>query len=386
MVRSVQGQVSLSYNYDSEIEQAATGRCYCLKIKRTDGTIYGFTENTEDIAFDLGDGDGEITYQYVDTIGIKGDIQHRSGLAVDGETVAGILSDSNVTEDDVQAGLFDFAECVLFSVIFDDLDAGARIHRSGWLGEIKLSDGLYESELRGLRQALGQRIVELFTPGCRANLGDERCGVPLTPIEWPANTAVDAATAFSGCTLAAQAAGTYQPADLRNSTVFKPSVENGWWFVVTVSGTTAASEPTWNLGLGNTTTDSNGVVYQAIPAYVQSGTVLSVISRKAFETDIDAFYGTLSDVWRGGIVTWTSGANTGTTWEIARDLTDNSPASLLLYLPTGKPIQVGDTFSITMGCDKQLETCTLKFRNTFNFRGEPYVPGTDVQLTYPDGN
>ena len=36
------------------------------------------------------------------------------------------------------------------------------------------------------------------------------------------------------------------------------------------------------------------------------------------------------------------------------------------------------------GCDKRLDTCSDRFANVLNFRGEPYVPGADLLLSYPD--
>jgi uncharacterized phage protein (TIGR02218 family) len=41
-------------------------------------------------------------------------------------------------------------------------------------------------------------------------------------------------------------------------------------------------------------------------------------------------------------------------------------------------IQVGNSFQIVAGCDKTHQTCISKFNNIINFRGEPFVPGTDA--------
>jgi uncharacterized phage protein (TIGR02218 family) len=58
-----------------------------------------------------------------------------------------------------------------------------------------------------------------------------------------------------------------------------------------------------------------------------------------------------------------------------------SSKQVVLALPMGKSIQVGDGFKIIAGCDKTHETCQAKFNNILNFRGEPYVPGVDALLT-----
>jgi hypothetical protein len=36
------------------------------------------------------------------------------------------------------------------------------------------------------------------------------------------------------------------------------------------------------------------------------------------------------------------------------------------------------------GCDKRLATCIERLANVLNFRGEPYVPGSDALMSYPD--
>ncbi len=45
-----------------------------------------------------------------------------------------------------------------------------------------------------------------------------------------------------------------------------------------------------------------------------------------------------------------------------------------LVLPMRNTIQVGDTYSVYPGCDKNWETCKTKFDNMMNFRGEPFIP------------
>ena len=40
---------------------------------------------------------------------------------------------------------------------------------------------------------------------------------------------------------------------------------------------------------------------------------------------------------------------------------------------------------LTEGCDKQLATCSARFRNAANFRGEAHLPGNDLLTRYPGG-
>lgn len=84
----------------------------------------------------------------------------------------------------------------------------------------------------------------------------------------------------------------------------------------------------------------------------------------------------------GGKLTWTSGQNTGLSIEI-RD--NPEPGLVVLAMPPVFTVENGDTFSIHAGCQKRaILDCKNKFDNIVNFRGEPYLPGSDKVLDYPD--
>jgi uncharacterized phage protein (TIGR02218 family) len=82
------------------------------------------------------------------------------------------------------------------------------------------------------------------------------------------------------------------------------------------------------------------------------------------------------------VLTWESGPNAGRSIEVKS--WTQATGQLELFLPMGYAIQPGDLFRIHPGCDKRLDTCIDRFANLLNFRGEPYVPGTDLLMTYPD--
>ena len=43
-------------------------------------------------------------------------------------------------------------------------------------------------------------------------------------------------------------------------------------------------------------------------------------------------------------------------------------------------LEMGDKYMITIGCDKQIDSCINKFNNALNFRGEPYVPNKHMLI------
>ena len=50
-----------------------------------------------------------------------------------------------------------------------------------------------------------------------------------------------------------------------------------------------------------------------------------------------------------------------------------------LFQPMVNPIQVGDQYKLTAGCNKSTAACKVPFDNILNFRGEPFVPG-EIEL------
>jgi len=81
-----------------------------------------------------------------------------------------------------------------------------------------------------------------------------------------------------------------------------------------------------------------------------------------------------------GLLTWITGSNTG----VAQPVRDHAAQSLSLWSPPPDPIESGDQFTITEGCDKTLATCRDRFANAINFRGFPHIPGDDFATSYPN--
>ena len=159
---------SLSTHLAGEVTNLVT----CWKITQQGGAVQGFTDHDRDIVYE------GVTYAAA-TGFTPTAIESRAGLAVDNLDVEGMLSSGSLTEADIMAGKYDFAEIEIFLVNYADLSQGALKLRRGWLGEVSLSGGHFVAEVRGLAQALSQNIGELYSPSCRASLGDGRCNVNL---------------------------------------------------------------------------------------------------------------------------------------------------------------------------------------------------------------
>jgi len=80
-----------------------------------------------------------------------------------------------------------------------------------------------------------------------------------------------------------------------------------------------------------------------------------------------------------GTLRWLTGANGG----IVQGVIDNGAGGVSLADPPPFAVEAGALVLLTEGCDRQLATCIGRFGNAVNFRGEPYLPGTDLLTRYP---
>ena len=80
-----------------------------------------------------------------------------------------------------------------------------------------------------------------------------------------------------------------------------------------------------------------------------------------------------------GRLRWIGGANSGLESGIAA----SDGAQLTLREPPPFAAAAGDLVEIREGCDKSFDTCSGRFANAENFRGEPHLPGMDLLTRYP---
>jgi hypothetical protein len=171
----------------AHLDEETTRLAAIWRITRRDGQQFFFTDHDRDIVF------GDDTYR-ADAGFERTAIRSDAGLAVDNLDLVGVFAEGGIVEDEVRAGLFDGAEIAISFVNWEDPDGPGEIRlRRGTLGETRLTpQGYFHAELRGLSQPLAQSTLEVFSPNCRADLGDERCRFPIEPTELGRDQAVSA--------------------------------------------------------------------------------------------------------------------------------------------------------------------------------------------------
>jgi len=114
--------------------------------------------------------------------------------------------------------------------------------------------------------------------------------------------------------------------------------------------------------------------------YRGTGSISGINNRRFTVSGLSSFE---TDWFNSGIITFTSGQNNAAIYEVKRFTQSGSTAVLELWFPTPSPVSIGDTFSITAGCQKDSTTCRVKFNNIENHRGFPFMPGNDALTSYP---
>jgi uncharacterized phage protein (TIGR02218 family) len=89
----------------------------------------------------------------------------------------------------------------------------------------------------------------------------------------------------------------------------------------------------------------------------------------------------VADAYGGGMLHWFGGANSGLAGAIAA----SDGAVVTLRVPPVFAVAAGALVELVEGCDRSLDTCTTRFGNAANFRGEPHLPGIDLLTRWPGG-
>lgn len=273
---------------------AGTTLALLVKITRTDNVVLAVTDHDVDLVYPAGG--GGVTYKTALAMDASA-IQTNAALNVDNLDVKGFLSALGVSEADIAAGLWDYADVRIYRVNWADLTMGDEKLIRGWIGDISVGRNEFNNEIRSLTQKLQSRIVDNVTENCKADLFDSRCGLTATEGVWKfsavaVSTIVSASRQFT-CAALGQAAGFFT----------------------------------------------------------------------------------------AGKVTWSTGLNAGLSKEIK---THAASGNILLQEPMPYAIAPADTLVIYAGCIKRYsEDCVTKFSNGNNFRGFPFLPGTDAVLRGP---
>ena len=164
---------------------------------------------------------------------------------------------------------------------------------------------------------------------------------------------------------------------------FSTTKPQGYWVGGTVTFTSSA-----NNGITRTiSVHDNGSVKVSVPftytieasatfsassiTYAEVGTITALAGDSfSIIAAVFAFTNHASKYWEGGTLTFTSGDNV----DVARSIKIHEDGKAFVREPYPDAFQVGDTFVVIPGCDKQGSTCVVNFKNYDNFFGFEDIP------------
>jgi len=354
---------ALSDHLDREALTLAT----LWEIIRVDGVTYRYTDHDQDITFE-----GQL---YKSGVGYdRSAIEDKADLSSDNLNIQGTLSIDEITREDIRAGLLDGAEVWVRIVNWEAPDTGSLIRRRGWLGELKQNNlGQFDTELRGIAEAMSENLSRVYTPGCPADLGsvlgdntEAWCGRDLVPPLRTDDTFYEA--------------GKEVRVEGTDDIVFRATLSARY-------GEDPYDDNFFYASIGETISDGEQIweVFEAwrIPGVVNAN---PTPDRRTFEVTVStARLDADPRHFDQGLVTFRTGANEGVSREIKYvDQNSDGAATVVLYLRSPFDINAGDLVWLFPGCDKSIETCHNKFANAINFKGFPHVPGDDYLKNYPD--
>ncbi len=149
------------------LDSGATTLCWCWKIIRNDGVVFGFTEHDENLQFD--------NLLWVASAGLNpGVLESATGFTPDTGLATGALTLSGISADDIDKGKYDQAAIEIWRVDWQDTALRVGIW-SGEIGDITRTEHGFEAEIAGPARRLGRNFGRVFSKLCDAELGDTRC-------------------------------------------------------------------------------------------------------------------------------------------------------------------------------------------------------------------
>ena len=356
--------------FDTHLAGNTTSLAVLILLTRIDNTVVGLTTHNADLIFN--DGDGSVTYKSFPGASQTA-VETTYAPEVDNLDINTFFDVAGIEEADILNGLWDAASVKIFLVNHADLTMGAWKIRRGRLGDLSIGDDLVAG-IQGMFRAFITEMVELTSPTCRAEFGDgdqtnPRCKIDIVGTVWSAALVVATRLPFDAGGLPGS-----------EETIIRPTTFNDRWFEPTTGGTTAGSEPSWNLTLGGSTVD-NTVTFKAIRARRITGITISSVTNH-MEFVIAGYTGDAPDAFlSGGFALFTSGLNNlvkigVSSWVL-------STKTVKIFQPLTQVLAVSDTLVLISGCDRIRTTCVNAYDNILNFRGEPDLPGDDSIFRIP---
>jgi uncharacterized phage protein (TIGR02218 family) len=171
----------------AHLDTGVTTLCWCWKIERADGVVFGFTDHDRTLTL------AGLAYEPNSGFAAS-ELRGHSDLSVDAQDAEGVLSSDRITETDILDGRWDNARIEVRRVNWADVAQNVLMRR-GNIGQVRRGKAAFVAEVRSLAHVLNQTVGRTFQYYCDAALGDQRCGINLDSAAYKGTGAVTAVTA-----------------------------------------------------------------------------------------------------------------------------------------------------------------------------------------------
>ncbi|MDT0635105.1 DUF2163 domain-containing protein [Spectribacter hydrogenoxidans] len=335
--------------------QRVTTLADCWKVTRQDGTVLAFTSHERDLTVD------GVTYQ-ASTSFTPSEANSSAELAVDTMELKSWLEGAGITAPDIEAGLYDGAMVENFEVDYTavEIDGVATGGGDSSFTTDADIDGVTGWQVRWLTGANAGATSEVSSAGSGT------------------------VTLAGALAESVQAGDTFRILKGRNIKLTGFLGNPRWTSEGEVIYEVRSLAQKLQQVIGNKTQPTCvnrlgdewcGVDLDGLQ---EAGAVETVHGRTAFS---DTTQTQSAGYFAGGLVEFTTGNNAG----YQRQVRTFDGERFELLAPFPFPFAAGDQYQARPDCFKRLiEDCRDTFDNVINFRGAPYLPGTDTLYDYPD--
>ncbi len=230
----------------NHLGQDVTTMTSCWKLTLTDGTVKAFTALDVDLTVE------GVVYKSTSGFSSSG-VPSSTDSSVNSVDIKSFIDDIDITEEDVLSGVYDKAKVEMFKINYKDTTMGKIIQMIGWIGDVSKEGDLFIAEVRGRGQNLKQKLGELYSPTCRALLGDARCTVDMQNFKTLATVAsVTSDLVFTVDSLGGQVADYFK----RGKVTFTSGDNNGRSFEIRTNADGITLElmfsPTYTIAVNDT--------------------------------------------------------------------------------------------------------------------------------------
>ncbi len=170
----------LPESFTQDFADGVSHLCRCWQIIRTDGVMVGLSDHDRNLTF-------ADTLFHANAGMDMTVIEHRSGFAVYGLDIDGIVGAPHIEMDALTAGLYDGAHVYIWLVDWQDV-SNRLLLLNGFLGDVVLRDNKFTASLNAANIVLQDQAGRVYQATCDAALGDTRCGVALNAAAFQTET------------------------------------------------------------------------------------------------------------------------------------------------------------------------------------------------------